>query len=1510
MKSRLVFFPPLGTQSEADDLIARCGWYFYPYVDQIREIALLCPEGLIANSSLPGKFDDDVEVGRRRILAKIRAVSAREDGSDVLRQLDPRSDCLLVWNTGSELLKSKAATQAVRKLRAKGRYYEVDPQNTRMEGSLYLWAGLNVFVEQRDLIALSRERFSAFRDKLRNTSKTYVFGTGPTLSSFCETHDFSDGSCIIANSMVKNRKLLDQLRPVAIVAGDPIFHAGCSRYAGEFRRALAEAMSSTGAYLIVPLRDYNIHASYLPASMHERIIGVPFEVKRPYTIDLSRDFFVSPLANILTLLLLPLAGTISKEVNIVGCDGRPLNQDQYFWEHDKASQFNAEMSNIRDVHPGFFAINYNDYYVEHCENVKSAIASLEKGGRRVVSLTPSHIPALARRFANTAGDTNTHHTDTPVQALIAIDPDAKDHFGHFLSYDARIAEIARDKGIRFSVFGSTAFNLACLPDSIDTFVPAFTVNSWTIGNRPSGASRQDIARFRAELLKAVNTLPALGTQGRTVLYMYCGSLEHAEIIQEILEKRSDLSANVNLFWAYAFDESEPRRIKRWAPFLRKAAQHPRMTLTLPTTKLQQGFAQHFGVHLAVAPHPSTTFADREAARLTELGSRPAPARPVVLFPGGMRKEKGFPLAVRSARLLTEALPVDCVVRGLVTPATPKDMQGELASVSGSKVAVESREFDDLQFRRFLEQGDIIVCPYQAPDFSRRTSGLVVDAMLLGRPVVALKDTWLGDFVAEAGLGAACDATPEGISDAVRLVLDDYEHYASKAGEARKEYLARHSWERLVHTIMTAERKTVAGSTGSAACVALEYDRDDNIRFDETEVVAHMSRDKTGRSYVMVDVGAHFGTSASYFDGLGWTIHCFEPDPSNREKLAKRLGKKDNVTIDTRAVSDRPAKGVPFFKSDESTGISGLHAFRDTHREASPVEVTTITQVADELGLDRIDFLKIDVEGFDFSVLKGVPWERLRPQIIECEFEDLKTIPLGHSYKDAAQFLADKGYAVYLSEWHPIIRYGIAHDWHRLVSFPDVELAPDAWGNMLAFNVDPGVEAVSAAFAAVIAARNAAVRKSPNTQSVLPTGGGRGDAAARYERFVLWARRSNPLVNRLGQFAMWTLRTGRRHAGTTVGAAAGFAALVIAGFFMPSPPGSIALWVIAALVAIGSLVVAVIGFVSHLVERGANDAKSRIAAMERRLRLLESRDRDEITPSAAIQALIAAGETSSRQRADALDRRVSDLNAEFIQLLQSANVTAFQHFNRTLTEEQTQILLDWAKSLGLEVNRERIGYLGHRACLLESQMKGRLATAIETIVLRSLVSSAPKRTDVSILEIGTLFGIGAAAVYEAAANEHDNVHLTVIDPLDGYYVAGRSDPLTGARVNETTLRQNWSHAPIPERDYSIIKHFSTAEAAIEAARARAYDVLIIDGDHSLEGVRADFETYAPMVRPGGYILFDDYDVQTWPDIRRYVDAEIAGLPELRRVGAAFRTIVFQVERQIAAKEDAVEPRQAE
>lgn len=252
----------------------------------------------------------------------------------------------------------------------------------------------------------------------------------------------------------------------------------------------------------------------------------------------------------------------------------------------------------------------------------------------------------------------------------------------------------------------------------------------------------------------------------------------------------------------------------------------------------------------------------------------------------------------------------------------------------------------------------------------------------------------------------------------------------------------------------------------------DFQRDDRIDVDETEVVAELvARQKPGS--FMLDVGACGGGSAAHFVKHAWNVICFEPDPKNREQLSRRFARNpDQVTIDPRALSNKEQLDVPFYSSAESKGISGLLAFRDSHQESARVHVVTGERVVREYDVREIEFLKIDVEGHDLNVLRGMPWDVVRPAIIECEFEDAKTEKLGHTWLDLAEFLKELDYTVYISEWHPIIRYGTQHDWRRVFKFGDGNApAKESWGNMLAFRSDPGMARVLEAFSRCAGKRN-------------------------------------------------------------------------------------------------------------------------------------------------------------------------------------------------------------------------------------------------------------------------------------------------------------------------------------------------------------------------------------------------------------------------------------------------------
>jgi FkbM family methyltransferase len=206
--------------------------------------------------------------------------------------------------------------------------------------------------------------------------------------------------------------------------------------------------------------------------------------------------------------------------------------------------------------------------------------------------------------------------------------------------------------------------------------------------------------------------------------------------------------------------------------------------------------------------------------------------------------------------------------------------------------------------------------------------------------------------------------------------------------------------------------------------------------------------------LMVDVGAHIGGTLLPFLRARWNVLAFEPDPTNRKALEILQKEHARLKIFSCAVAERDARDVPFYASEESTGISSLSAFHHSHREIARVNITTLAQIASSERLQRIDFLKIDTEGHDFFVLRGCPWDRIKPEVIVCEFEDLKSKPLGYTYADLGNYLVDRGYTVFMSEWEPIVRYGATHRWKAWKPFPASLECSEAWGNFVAFSGVP------------------------------------------------------------------------------------------------------------------------------------------------------------------------------------------------------------------------------------------------------------------------------------------------------------------------------------------------------------------------------------------------------------------------------------------------------------------------
>lgn len=89
------------------------------------------------------------------------------------------------------------------------------------------------------------------------------------------------------------------------------------------------------------------------------------------------------------------------------------------------------------------------------------------------------------------------------------------------------------------------------------------------------------------------------------------------------------------------------------------------------------------------------------------------------------------------------------------------------------------------------------------------------------------------------------------------------------------------------------------------------------------------------------------------------------------------------------------------------------------------------------------------------------------------------------------------------------------------------------------------------------------------------------------------------------------------------------------------------------------------------------------------------------------------------------------------------------------------------------------------------------------------------------------------------------------------------------------------AGIPARKEIIGKSGSDRVKQEVAALGLKYDLIIIDGDHTYEGVKADVENYLPWLADGGFLMFHDSALPDWGVMA--VVAELKGSKDLEFIG---------------------------
>jgi FkbM family methyltransferase len=162
----------------------------------------------------------------------------------------------------------------------------------------------------------------------------------------------------------------------------------------------------------------------------------------------------------------------------------------------------------------------------------------------------------------------------------------------------------------------------------------------------------------------------------------------------------------------------------------------------------------------------------------------------------------------------------------------------------------------------------------------------------------------------------------------------------------------------------------------------------------------------GRSSPLVlDVGAHRGEYAKVVLAINPNsrVHSFEPHPLSFRSLrdVPGLAGTYELAVSAKSGTMRLYDGIDRAGSQLATLVPG--AFEELYaRESNAIDVlvTSLDEFAERHHIDRVDLLKIDVEGHELEVLRGARrlLEQRRIDLIQFEFGSQQLLTDGSLHK--------------------------------------------------------------------------------------------------------------------------------------------------------------------------------------------------------------------------------------------------------------------------------------------------------------------------------------------------------------------------------------------------------------------------------------------------------------------------------------------------------------------------------
>jgi FkbM family methyltransferase len=197
---------------------------------------------------------------------------------------------------------------------------------------------------------------------------------------------------------------------------------------------------------------------------------------------------------------------------------------------------------------------------------------------------------------------------------------------------------------------------------------------------------------------------------------------------------------------------------------------------------------------------------------------------------------------------------------------------------------------------------------------------------------------------------------------------------------------------------------------------------DQYELEDSEMLYRLVKNND----IIFDIGANIGWYSIHLSKklTGAKIYSFEPIPETYSKLKRNieLNKSENINIVNIPLSNKIQK-LTFFYSPSATGASSsVNISEEIDIKKLECTTDTIDSYVSKNNINKIDFIKCDVEGAELMVFKG-GYESINifKPIIFSEMLRKWSSKFGYHPNDIIYYFSEFGYNCYLTRSNKLLQ---------------------------------------------------------------------------------------------------------------------------------------------------------------------------------------------------------------------------------------------------------------------------------------------------------------------------------------------------------------------------------------------------------------------------------------------------------------------------------------------------------